>query len=86
MFFLCEDIQAPFKLSKVEDPTISIIFLGIHLNSTMMEASISDDRKQALLDKLRWMKQRDKVTKRDLLFLIGSYHSVAKYFQLSRYS
>jgi len=52
MFTLCRDINAPIKLSKVEGPTISLIFIGIHLNSETMEASISDERKHALLDEL----------------------------------
>ena len=50
MFSLCEDIQALIKLSKVEGPTTSMTFLGIHLNSITMESSISADRKQALLE------------------------------------
>jgi len=72
MFSLCEAIQAPIKLSKVEGPTTSMTFLGIHLNSIAMEASISADRKQALLDEVHWMKPKDRVTKRDLLSLIGN--------------
>jgi len=40
-----ENINAPIKLSKVEGPTTSITFLGVHLD---MEASISDGRKQNL--------------------------------------
>ena len=52
MFTLCSNINAPIKLSKVEGPTKSLTFLGIHLNSNMMEASISDERKQALLSEL----------------------------------
>ena len=43
------------KLSKVEGPTTSITFLGIHLNSLKMKASISDERKDDLLNELhRW--------------------------------
>ena len=71
MFTLCEKINAPIKLSKVEGPTTSLTFLGILLNSLTMEASISDDRKHALMDELRWMRQRDKCTQRELLSLIG---------------
>jgi len=56
MFTLCENINALMKLSKVEGPTTSLTYLGIHLNSIKMEASISDDRKCALLNELRWMK------------------------------
>ena len=71
MFTLCRDINAPIKMSKVEGPTTSLIFLGIHLDSKTMEASISDERKCALLDELSWMRHRVKCTKRELLSLIG---------------
>ena len=71
MFTLCESINAPIKLSKVEGPTTSITFLGTHLNSLTMETSISDERKHALMDQLRWMRRRDKCTQRELLSLIG---------------
>jgi len=84
MFSLCEDIQAPIKLSKVEGPTTSMTFLGIHLNSITMEASISADRKQALLDELRWMKQKDRVTKRDLLSLVGKLSFCCKVLPAGR--
>jgi len=71
IFTVCDKINAPIKLSKVEGPTTLLTFLGIHLNSTTMEASISDDRKRALLDELHWMKHQDKCTKRELLSLVG---------------
>ena len=45
-----------------------------------MEASISDDRKCALLNKLHWMKYRDKCTKHDILSPVGYCHSVVRCF------
>ena len=62
MFTLCNNINAPIKSSKVEGPSTSLTFLGILLNSKTMEASISDERKQALLNELTWMRHRDKCT------------------------
>jgi len=84
MLTLCEKINAPIKLSKVEGPTTSLTFLGIHLNTITMEASISDDRKRALLDELRWVKQRDKCTKRELLSLIGKLSFCCKVLPAGR--
>ena len=84
MFTLCEKINAPIKLSKVEGPTTSLTFLGIHLNSTTMEASISDDRKSALLDELHWMKHRDKCMKRELLSLVGKLSFCCKVLPAGR--
>ena len=56
MFTLCGNINALIKSSKVEGPTTSLTFLGIHLNSNTMEASFSDERKQALLSELTGMR------------------------------
>ena len=84
MFTLCRDINAPIKMSKVEGPTISLIFLGIHLDSKTMEASISDERKCALLDELSWMRHQVKCTKRELLSL--SFHFVVRLFHQAEYS
>jgi len=82
MFSLCEDIQAPIKLSKVRGPTTSMTFLGIHLNSITMEASISADRKQTLLDELCWMKQKNIESQKETYFpSLESYHSAVRYSQ-----
>ena len=48
MVSFCNKINVPVKSSKVEGPS----FLGILLNTTTMEASITQERKQALLSKL----------------------------------
>ena len=84
MFSLRDAIQAPIKLSKVEGPTTSINFLGIRLNSITMEASISADRKQSLLEELGWMKQKDRVM--TYFPLLESYHSAARYSRLGEFS
>ena len=52
MLALCEKLSVPIKPSKVEGPTTSLIFLGIHLNTTSTEACITSERKQALLQEL----------------------------------
>ena len=41
MLPICEQISAPVKLSKIEGPSTSTTFLGIHLNTVTMEASIT---------------------------------------------
>ena len=67
---LCERGNAPIKPLKVESPSISLTFLGIHLNTTTMEASITSDWKQALLSKLLQLRYQLKRTKWALLSLI----------------
>ena len=45
MLFLYNKINAPVKSSKVEGPSTTLTFLGILLDTTTMEASITQDRK-----------------------------------------
>jgi len=71
MITLCKTLNAPIKPSKVEGPTTSLTFLGIHLNTISMEANITDERKQSLLQELTMLQHRRKCTKRELLSLIG---------------
>ena len=52
MLALCECINAPIKSSKIEGPSTSITFLGIHLDIITMEASITPECKKALLAEL----------------------------------
>ena len=84
MLSLCDTINAPIKSSKVEGPTTSLTFLGIHLNSVTMEASISDERKRTLMDELTQMRRRDKCTKRELLSLIGKLSFCCKVLPAGR--
>ena len=71
MLTLCETLNAPIKPSKVEGPTTSLTFLGIHLDTISMEANITEERKQSLLQELTMLQGRHKCTKRELLSLIG---------------
>ena len=43
MLALCEKLNVPITPPKVEGPTTSLTFLGIHLNTTAIEASITSD-------------------------------------------
>ena len=52
MLSICEQINAPVKSSKIEGPSTSITFLGIHLNTDTMEASITAEQKESLLQEL----------------------------------
>ena len=71
MLSLCKTLNTPIKPSKVEGPTTSLTFLGIHLDTISVEANITNERKQALLQELTLLRARHKCTKRELLSLIG---------------
>jgi len=86
MLTFCDKINAPIKLLKVEGSTTCLTFLGIQIDTISMEASITSERKQSLLNKLRLLHTCHKCTKRKLLSLIGNCHSLAKSSQLAGYS
>ena len=71
MLTLRKTLNAPIKPSKVEGPATSLTFLGIHLNTTSMEANITDDKKESLLQELTVLRRQHKCTKCELLLLIG---------------
>jgi len=77
---LCSKSSMPIKPSKVEGPSTLIPFLGIHLNTLTIEASITMDRKQALLEELQSLHDRipRKCTKREPLSLIGKLSFACK--------
>ena len=78
MLSLCQKINAPVKLTKVEGPSINITFLGTVINTVTMTASISSERKQELLSALQSMIERRKCTKQQLLSLIGKLSFACK--------
>jgi len=75
MLQLYEHIQAPVKSSKIEGPSTSITFLGIHLDTVAMEASIMQEHRDSLLSELCW---HCRCTKRDLLSLISKLSFACK--------
>jgi len=86
MFALCSTLSVPIKPSKLEDPSTSLTFLGIHFNTLTMEASITMDRKQALLEEVQSLHDRipRKCAKRELLSLIGKLSFACKVIPAGR--
>ena len=68
---VCSIINAPIKREKTEGPATSITFLGIHLDSVAMTASITTQRKHELMAAMHSILSRRTCTKRTLLSLIG---------------
>ena len=78
MLSVCQKINAPVKLTKVEGPSTSITFLGIVINTITVTVSISSERKQKLLSALQSMIECHKCTKQQLLLLIGKLSFACK--------
>ena len=84
MLSLCDKINAPVKSSKVEGPSTTLTFLGILLDTITMEASITQDGKEALLSELLYLRHRRNCTKRALLSLIGKLSFCCKVLPAGR--
>ena len=80
----CNQIQAPIKSSKIEGPSTSITFLGIQLDTIAMEASITQERRDALLSELNQFYWHRRCTKQELLSLIGKLSIACKVIPLGR--
>ena len=84
MLTFCDKINAPIKPSKVEGPITCLTFLGIQINTISMEASITSERKQSLLNELQLLHNHHKCTKHELLSLIGKLSFACKVLPAGR--
>ena len=75
---VCSTVNAPVNPDKVVDPTTSLEFLGIWLDTKTLRASIAAPKRQELLADLRQMLPRRTCTKREMLRLIGKLSFACK--------
>ena len=68
---VCKSVNAPIKAEKEEGPFTSLTFLGILLDTTSMQASITVERKTELLKAIEDLRGKRTYTKRRLLSIIG---------------
>ena len=68
---LCQSLDMPVATDKVEGPSTTLTFLGIEIDSRQKELRLSTAKLQELLLELNRWQDRQKVTKRQLLSLIG---------------
>ena len=79
MLEVCAKLGFPIAPDKLEGPAQIIIFLGILLDTKLMQLRLPEDKLLALMDLLKeWQTIRTKVTKRKLLSLIGKLSFAAK--------
>ena len=64
----------PLAPDKLEGPTSRLVFLGILIDSTLMECSLPPDKLSELMAKLHTWSSRKKCIKRQLLSLIGKHN------------
>ena len=77
MLSLCQHLNIPVKTSKVEGPTTRLTFLGIVIDTSTMQASISMERKLDLLTDLKNLHSLPQCTNH-LLSLVGKLSFACK--------
>ena len=78
MLQTCSDVGFAVNPQKVEQPTTTLEFLGIVLDTVKMEMRISIERMNDILTELRQWVFRKRATKRQLLSLIGKLMFVCR--------
>jgi len=84
MLSLCTTINAPVKTSKIDGPSTTLTFLGIVIDTEEMTADISPEKKADLILSLQSLRQKDKYTKHQLLFLVGKLSFACKVISADR--
>ena len=70
---VCKLLGIPVAMDKVDGPATTIVFLGLELDSVLQQVRLPSDKLAAILKELEEWQQRTKVTKRQLLSLVGCY-------------
>ena len=74
----------PLAPDKLEGPTSRLVFLGILIDSTLMECSLPPDKLSELVAELRTWSCRKKCIKRELLSLIGKLNFACRIIPAGR--
>ena len=75
---LCHRLGVPLALEKVAGPTTCLPFLGIILDSELMEVRLPDDKLARIQELLITWLDKKKATKREILSLVGLLQHAAK--------
>ena len=74
---LCGRMGIPLTLDKCEGPSTCIVFLGITIDSRVMELRLPHDKLERLKEELGCWRNRKRCTKRELQSLTGSLQHAA---------
>ncbi len=66
-----KDLNIPISAQKTEGPTVSLIWLGLNLDSFNMKIFLPLDKKSRILDMLSQFMDKRSCTKREVLSLLG---------------
>ena len=81
---ICKDLGVPLALGKAEGPSTIPFFLGIILDTAVMETKLPHNRLQRMCNVIStWLKKK-KATNRDILSLVGLLQHATKVVQCGR--
>ena len=81
---VCQLLNVPLAIEKVEGPSTCLDFLGILLDTVRMEARLPDDKMSRLkAEVISWL-DKCKATKRQILSLVGLLQHAAKVVRAGR--
>ncbi len=68
---VCKKLGIPLAMEKLEGPSTHLTFLGIHLNTVTMEASIPAEKIQKYIDNIRQLLSVNEATQAEVKTVIG---------------
>ena len=75
---VCSQLGIPLAMEKLEGPSQSLTFLGIVLDTQLMEARLPEDKLSRIRTQLATWLGRRKATKREILSLVGLLQHATK--------
>lgn len=75
---ICEELGIPLALDKLEGPSHSLTFLGVRLDTQLMQARLPDDKLHRIKQDLSKWLHKKKATKRQILSLVGVLQHASK--------
>ena len=74
----CSSLGIPLVLEKIEEPSQHLTFLGITLDTELMQAHLPEDKLSRLRNQVKAWLSRKKAIKREILSLVGLLQHATK--------
>lgn len=69
---ILKTLNVPYKPSKLEGPSTELTFLGIQINTNKFSASVSEEKKQKIMNLLTEWHNKKWCHKKDIQSIVGS--------------
>ena len=81
---VCKDLGVPLALEKIEGPSTTLPFLGIVLDTVVMETRLPHDKLERMCNMISTWLNKKKATKREILSLVGLLQHATKVVRYGR--